>query len=127
VNFFKIAPDAEALGLSMFDFRWEPRRSASEGARNESSPWLEWRATTSFRRKSTFLDQPFAEIDAVIIVDVEQCDSRAAHWRATEEVSALPAEMPRPFHLWRRGLNRGVSLRVSGARPVRSDTLNELQ
>ncbi len=47
--------------------------------------------------KNTFLDQLFAESDAVIVVDMKQGDGDTADRRAADEASPLPAEMLRPF------------------------------
>jgi hypothetical protein len=48
-------------------------------------------------RENAFLDQHFAEFDAVLVVDVEQGDGDAANGGAADQVSPFSAEMLRPF------------------------------
>src|SRR5271166_337712 len=55
------------------------------------SPW------PSCRGKDAFVDQPFAQFDAVIVVDVEQGDGDAADRSAADQICPLPAKMPCPL------------------------------
>ena len=76
--------------------------------------------------KHAFLDQLFAEFDAVVVVDVEQGDGDAADRRAADQVWPFPAEMRRPF------VAAGVEQRreLAGflvSMPLISEPLNELQ
>jgi hypothetical protein len=48
-------------------------------------------------REHAFLDQHFAEFDAVFVVDVEQGDGDATDGGAADQVRPFPAEMRRPF------------------------------
>ena len=50
----------------------------------------------SAQREYPFLEQPFAEFDAVFVVDMEENDRDSANRRATHEAGTLPAEMPSP-------------------------------
>ena len=51
----------------------------------------------SHGRKDAFLNQPFAEFDAVFVVDVQQSHGDAAGWRQADQVGTFPFEMPGPF------------------------------
>ena len=79
----------------------------------------------SWRRESAFDDQHLAESDAVLIVDVEQGDGDAADGGTADQYG--PSQRKCFDHLWRRGLNSGVILRVTASTLVRSEPLNELQ
>ena len=57
--------------------------------------WL--RCQASFGRKHAFLDQPFAEFDAVLVVDVEQGDGDAADGGAADQVRRLPSGNASPI------------------------------
>jgi hypothetical protein len=67
-------------------------------------------AVRSGGRKQAFVDQPFAELDPVFVIDVKQDDGGATYRSAADEVSALPAETLRPF------MPAGIEKRLKPAR-----------
>ena len=53
--------------------------------------------SASRRRKNALLDQPFAEFNAILVIDVKQGDGDAANRRAAHQVCTLPAENSSPI------------------------------
>ena len=72
-------------------------KQASRGAMADLTGMMQGISNFSRWWEHAFLNQPFAEFDAVFIVDVEQGDGNAADSGAAEQIRADPAEMRRPF------------------------------
>ncbi len=90
------------------------------------SPFLSETSPSQLLRREQFLShQLLAELDAERIVDPQQLDGHSADRRPAHQVRPLHRKCR--DHLCRRGLNRGVSLRVAAARLLMSEPLNELQ
>jgi hypothetical protein len=53
--------------------------------------------SASRRRKNTLLDQPFAEFNARLVIDVKQGDGDSANRRAAHQICTLPAENASPI------------------------------